>query len=81
MPKHNSAACRRFASAIPQPVPLPKSARQRLEDAIDALIGLLDFVDGDTDHEDDGSAEPSLGWTATGAWGDSAGQDLEVIHG
>lgn len=80
MQQQNSAACRQLASEIPQPFRMPKSARRRIEDAIDTLIGLLDLVDGDADHEDGGDREPSLGWTKTGAWGDVAGRDLEVIH-
>jgi hypothetical protein len=59
---------------------MPKSARRRIEDAIEALIGLLDLVDGDAEIEDGGDTEPSLGWTATGAWGDIAGRDMEAIH-
>ena len=33
-------------------------------DALDLAISTLDALDGDTDLEDEGEAEPSLGWTA-----------------
>ena len=35
--------------------------RQRLEGKIEELIGLLDFLDGDCDLEENGDLEPSLG--------------------
>lgn len=41
-----------------------KSYRERLE-----AIALLDLLDGDCDAEDDGAAEPWLGWTKSGAIG------------
>ncbi|WP_338722391.1 hypothetical protein [Devosia sp. XK-2] len=50
--------------------------RRYLEDLIEAAIKLLDQDDGEPDQEDDGTAEPWLGWTKTGAIGN--GQDLEI---
>lgn len=37
--------------------------RERLENLIETAIDLLDQIDGDSDAEDDGNAEPWLGWT------------------
>ena len=50
--------------------------RRYLEDLIEAAINLLDQDDGEADQEDDGTAEPWLGWTKTGAIGN--GLDLEI---
>lgn len=50
--------------------------RRYLEDLIEAAIDLLDREDGEADREDDGTAEPWLGWTKTGALGNA--QDLEI---
>lgn len=50
--------------------------RRYLEDLIEAAIDLLDQDDGEADREDDGNAEPWLGWTKTGAIGN--GHDLEI---
>lgn len=51
----------------PLPKTLPKAARTKVQDAIeahlsaiDALTAFLDEADGDTDDEDDGADEPSL---------------------
>ncbi|WP_152049034.1 hypothetical protein [Aureimonas psammosilenae] len=51
--------------------PAPRGVRTRvlIEDEIERLISLLDVIDGDPDAEDDGAAEPSLGWTLTMAHG------------
>lgn len=49
--------------------------RERLEALIEEAIGMLDALDGDYDREDDGTAEPWLGWTKTGAIGNR--HDLE----
>ena len=49
--------------------------RRYLEDLIEAAIDLLDKDDGEPDQEDDGTAEPWLGWTRHGAIGN--GLDLE----
>lgn len=43
--------------------------RRYLESLIEAAIDLLDQDDGEADREDDGTAEPWLGWTRTGAIG------------
>lgn len=50
------------------PVPSPAEVRRQIEDAAqaaldtaDRLIALLDRIEGDTDQEDGGDAEPSLG--------------------
>jgi len=55
------------APALP-PALAPAEIRQRIEEAAqsaldtaDRLIALLDRMDGDTDREDGGDAEPSLG--------------------
>lgn len=50
--------------------------RRYLEDLIEAAIDLLDNDDGEPDQEDDGTGEPWLGWTKTGAIGN--GLDLEI---
>lgn len=50
--------------------------RRYLESLIEAAIDLLDQADGEPDREDDGTAEPWLGWTKTGAIGN--GLDLEI---
>lgn len=50
-------------------------AREQLEALIERAIEMLDSLDGDTDREDDGTNEPSLGWTKTMALGSS--NDLE----
>lgn len=50
-----------------------KSRRERLEDAIEKAIALLDAVDGDPE------LEPSLGWTEYGG-GMRCNTDLEVEH-
>lgn len=49
--------------------------RRYLEDLIEAAINLLDQDDGEPDLEDDGTAEPWLGWTRHGAIGNRL--DLE----
>ena len=46
-----------------------KSYRERLEALIETAIDMLDEIDGDCDCEDDGIAEPWLGWTKIGAIG------------
>lgn len=43
--------------------------REQLENLIEAAIAVLDELDGDHDREDDGTAEPWLGWTRHGATG------------
>lgn len=50
------------------PVPSSAEIRRQIEDAAqaaldtaDRLIALLDRIEGDTDREDGGDAEPSLG--------------------
>ena len=57
-------------------LPLTPAVRLRLEATIEALVALLDLVDGDADFEpanddedggdaeDGGDLEPWLGWTA-----------------
>lgn len=52
-----------------------KTRRAAIERQIEALIDQLDAMDGDADAEDDGTAEPSLGWSLTYASG--AGDDCE----
>lgn len=49
--------------------------REQLEDLIEDAIALLDRLDGEADREDDGTAEPWLGWTRQGAIGNRL--DLE----
>ncbi|WP_152048244.1 hypothetical protein [Aureimonas psammosilenae] len=44
-------------------------AREVIATEIERLIGLLDVIDGDCDLEDDGSAEPWLGWSKSMAHG------------
>lgn len=51
------------------------TSREQLEDLIEKAIEMLDLLDGDLDWEDDGTAEPSLGWTKTMSMGNS--EDLE----
>lgn len=43
-------------------VEVPGGFRRSVEDAIEGLLAVLDQLDGDPDLEDDGSAEPTLGW-------------------
>lgn len=52
--------------------------REQLEALIEAAIAFLDELDGDCDCEDDGTGEPWLGWTRTGAIGNSL--DLEIAN-
>jgi hypothetical protein len=61
-------APRRLVAAPTLPVPSPAEVRRQIEDAAqaaldtaDRLIALLDQIEGDTDWEDGGDAEPSLG--------------------
>ncbi len=49
--------------------------REKLEALIEDAIELLDQIDGEADREDDGTAEPWLGWTRAGAIGNRL--DLE----
>ncbi len=44
-------------------MPVTPAMRARLEATIDALVGLLDEIDGDADFEPANDDEPSLGWT------------------
>lgn len=55
--------------------------RQQIESAIEALIAMLDAIDGDADCEDDGSTEPSLERLNNGghSWRDG-NVDLEEAH-
>jgi len=46
-------------------MPVTPAMRARLEATIDALVGLLDEIDGDADFEPANGDEPSLGWTCT----------------
>lgn len=50
--------------------------REQLEALIEAAIAALDELDGDENLEDDGSAEPWLGWTRHGGIGNAL--DLEI---
>ena len=43
-------------------VEVPGGFRRSVEEAIEGLLAVLDQLDGDPDLEDDGSAEPTLGW-------------------
>ncbi|GJD73855.1 hypothetical protein [Methylobacterium goesingense] len=56
------------AASAPLPVPSPAEVRRQIEEAAqsaldiaDRLIALLNKIEGDTDQEDGGDAEPSLG--------------------
>lgn len=49
--------------------------RRRAEAMIEELIDLINAIDGDPDREDDGIAEPWLGWCKGGGGGNSL--DLE----
>lgn len=49
--------------------------RRDIENEISRLLDVLDLMGGDPDYEEDGSDEPSLGWTKTMAHGGSF--DLE----
>lgn len=53
--------------------------RQAIENAIEALLALLDAMDGDPDLENDGADEPSLGWTIHGGTG-LDNRDLEIFE-
>lgn len=52
--------------------------RERLETLIEDAIALLDQIDGDAEREDDGTAEPWLGWTPGMGIGDR--NDLEIAE-
>jgi hypothetical protein len=77
---------------VPQVITFTPSMRRLLADAIEALLPLLDEIDGDADLEDDdpadanGDAEPSLGATngmnQTIAWRATQGEvaDVEDEH-
>lgn len=46
--------------ALSNPIPLPsRLVRSAIEDQIEALIAVLDMLDGDPDHEDDDPAGQS----------------------
>lgn len=44
-------------------MPVTPAMRARLEATIDALVGLLDEIDGDPDFETASDDEPCLGWS------------------
>jgi len=52
--------------------------REQIESLIEDAIALLDRLDGEAELEDDGTAEPWLGWTRQGAIGNRL--DLEERH-
>jgi len=55
-----------------------RSLRQMVEAELDRLIGLLDEIDGDPDLEANGDeAEPWLGWTRSGSFGDTEDREEE----
>lgn len=92
MPKQ--AIAHSIMPALPRA--LPKAHRQKVEqaieahlDAISALTGFLDEIDGESDLEDGADGEPSLGsreGTARscegnqGDWGHGPSDDLEDEH-
>lgn len=51
--------------------------REAIETAIEALIAVLDVIDGDPDIEESGDLEPSLAHTVHGGCCDSDEPDLE----
>lgn len=53
---------------------------RRLADATESIIALLDALDGDPEAEDCGDAEPSLGWTATMAWGSTDDREENIAE-
>lgn len=70
-----------FELASITPAELRAAVAARIEthaDAMETLLALLDHIDGEADQEDDGTAEPWLGWTKTGATGNRL--DLEELH-
>lgn len=65
---HTFAPRRPVAPPMEREIPSPAEVRRQIEEAAqaaldtaDRLIALLDRIEGDTDQEDDGDAEPSLG--------------------
>lgn len=65
---HTFRPRRPVAAPVHLPVPSPAEVRRQIEEAAqsaldtaDRLIALLDRIEGDTDREDGGDAEPSLG--------------------
>ncbi|WP_416356328.1 hypothetical protein ACLNGM_20195 [Aureimonas phyllosphaerae] len=53
----------------PAHIPDRRALRREIERQIETLLAVLDDMDGDTDTEDGGDAEPSLGWSTTMAIG------------
>lgn len=47
-------------------VELTPALRREIEATVEQLISILDLFDGDENVEDDGCAEPSLGWPTSG---------------
>lgn len=58
-------------------IELTPELRQRIEATVEHLLTILDAFEGEPDAEDDGSAEPWLGWSSTGATGRFSDLDLE----
>ncbi|MFB9952455.1 hypothetical protein ACFFP0_26730 [Rhizobium puerariae] len=52
--------------------------RKPIEDAIKALLAVLDMMDGNPDEEEPGDMEPSLGWTIHGGFGLISADDREI---
>jgi hypothetical protein len=60
---------RQTTTADAMPALSPATLRQNIEASIERLLAMLDTLDGDPDLEPDADGEPSLGWTATMAFG------------
>ena len=54
--------------------------RTLIEDAIEALLLVLDELDGDADRESCADAEPYLGWTIEGPRAGGTTDDREEEH-
>lgn len=54
-----------------------RDMRRGIEEAIEALIAILDLMDGDPDLEDSGDLEPSLAHLTNGGCCYSRQHDLE----
>lgn len=58
---------------------MTRGERRAIEAAIEALIAVLDAVDGNSDDEEGGDIEPSIGWPSAGYGGDTRDCELNEV--